>query len=500
MKNIYPICGKLSLLFYIFIWYQMWHLCQYGGARSHLPMLLLGVFGFFVSFILWLVSRRKNRETAFENGMKKKIFRIEIFIFMIGTIYFISRIIYSAIPYNGALSWKIDEWMRQKKVELEHNNFFEDGVEGVLEDLDKALDLPEKLYIANKYQMTFDETGEIKTIYTFLYGRDESGETKTYLVDYDTDENENMTVWVDGEANETYEEDMRLEPMLRILKESDWENQVKSWAGNRDFAFYEILYAGRRSFTSDEGLRYLPGDVDGDGVESGMNEFTVLRNGGEVIGFEVSLHIPAEEDVTPIRYMMEPEYISVEELNAEAEARQVDGAKEEESWTVDNSDGTMYFFLNDSKGWRLVVTDAAAGSRYYELEKTEDGGTTWEKINTNPFDGELGAAEGLLFFDENFGFAGLTGASQSASKLYMTNDGGVTFTKLELPMDMVTELPKLAVECGFVAEDYDYLEMPEQEGDRLTIHVVTGGGEEQGILFQSEDAGITWVYAGVTAE
>lgn len=500
MKNIYRICGKLSLFFYIFIWYQMWHLCQYGGARSHLLMLLLGALGLFVNFILWLVSRKKNRETVSENSMKKKIFRIEIIIFVIGTIYFGGRIIYSAIPYNGALSWKIDEWMRQKKVQLEHNNFFEDGVEGVLEDLDAELDLPEELYIVNKYQMTFDETGEIKSIYTFLYGRDESGETKTYLVDYDADEDENMTVWVDGEANETYEEDLRLEPMLKILQESACEEQVKSWAENRDSALYEILYAGRRSFTSDEGLRYLSGDVDGDGTVSGINGFAALKDGGEVIGFEVSLHIPAEEDVIPVRYMMEPEYISVEELNKEEEVQQVEGAKDAESWTVDNSDGTMYFFLNDTKGWRLVVTDAAAGSRYYELEKTEDGGATWEKINVNPFDSQLGTAEGMIYFDENFGFAGLTGASQSASQLYVTRDGGVTFIKVELPMDTVTELPELADECGFTVEDYDYLEMPKQEGDVLTIRVLTGAGEVQGVLFQSQDAGATWVYAGITEE
>ena len=43
---------------------------------------------------------------------------------------------------------------------LEHNNVFQDGVEGILADLDSALDLPEELYISNEYQMSFDETGD----------------------------------------------------------------------------------------------------------------------------------------------------------------------------------------------------------------------------------------------------------------------------------------------------------------------------------------------------
>ena len=45
-------------------------------------------------------------------------------------------------------------------------------------------------------------------------------------------------------------------------------------------------------------------------------------------------------------------------------------------YDADKSDGTMYFFLDDQNGWRLVVTDAAAGSRFYIMKKTVDGGIT----------------------------------------------------------------------------------------------------------------------------
>jgi len=93
----------------------------------------------------------------------------------------------------------------------------------------------------------------------------------------------------------------------------------------------------------------------------------------------------------------------------------------------------MYFFLNHEMGWRLVVTDAAAGSRFYVIEKTENGGITWERINTDPFAGMLGVTQGLLFVDENIGFALLAGASQSHSQLYVTRDGGTMFQQLQLP-------------------------------------------------------------------
>lgn len=385
----------------------------------------------------------------------------------------------------------------QKEVELKRNNLFEDGVEGVLMDLDEALELPEELYIANKFQVSFDGNGTIQSIYAFIYGKNEAGEKKTYLIDYDTDSSKDMTVWIDGNVNGEYDDDMRLSPMIDVLNTANWINQVKEWTETfEEQQIYEILYMGRRSFNSEEGLQYIPGDADGDGTETGTSNFTQLRRGGEIVGFEVSLHIPDLNNVTPVRYIMEPEYVSQQELNRDNTMQQVENAKATEKWTVDQSDGTMYFFLDEKNGWRLVITDAAAGSRFYVMEKTIDGGTTWECINADPFSGQLGVTEGLIFFDENFGVAGLTGASQSYSRLYVTRDGK-TFEEMKLPMERVLELPQIAIDCGFTAEDFDYLNMPEKVDDTLTITVTTDAAEKDGIVFQSTDYGVTWEYKGL---
>ena len=59
---------------------------------------------------------------------------------------------------------------------------------------------------------------------------------------------------------------------------------------------YEVLYMGRRSFNSDEGLEYVPGDADGDGVESGDANFNMLSAGGEMVGYEVSLYMPEMDE------------------------------------------------------------------------------------------------------------------------------------------------------------------------------------------------------------
>ena len=74
-------------------------------------------------------------------------------------------------------------------------------------------------------------------------------------------------------------------------------------------------------------------------------------------------------------------------------------------------------------------------------------------INANPFNNKIGVALGIEFYDENLGVIGMTGASQDASTLYVTSDGGVTFTQMEFPMEEVTELPDIADIEGALDEE-----------------------------------------------
>ena len=45
-------------------------------------------------------------------------------------------------------------------------------------------------------------------------------------------------------------------------------------------------------------------------------------------------------------------------------------------------------------------------------------------------------------------------------------------------------------------EDYDYHTMPQIVDGKMEIYLQTDAMEQQGIIFQSEDNGVTWEYAG----
>ena len=410
------------------------------------------------------------------------------------------------------------------KITLKHDNFFDDSVAGILEDLDNEIGLPKKIYLVNHFNVTFYATGEIAAIDTFFYGEDENGETRTYLVDYNRKKSSKMTVYINNYAKTDYEEDMCLTPLFELLGNIKVKEQVDSWAEETKSHTFGISYSGKRAFTSADSLQVINAentDTNGNSILS------KVEYGGEVTGFAVTFSTGGEENTGEIiTYIINPKYISAAVLAQQNRREQIDEAKngagndttdntgnadpnavagddEEESgdgtpWTENREDGSVYFFLDSNTGYRLLVADAAAGSRFYELEMTKDGGQSWNQQNADPFDGNIGVAEGIEFYNENLGVIGLAGASGDYSTLYLTQDGGKTFSMIELSMDEVTELPDTAAEYGFSISDYDYCKMPQQKDGKLTIKVISAVGENDGIVFESTDNGNTWNYSGIS--
>lgn len=480
------IVDYILLLLYTACLYTLWQLCQWGGVRSHLRRLLPLAALLLILLIVKLVLRHKGFRAPYVHA------RFAAFAGL--TLIFGGLIAYSAVPYNGQLSWKIDDLLHHRKIEFTHTNLYTDGVEGILTDVETKLALPEKLYISKHFSADFTANGTITSVDTMLYGENEKGEVGSWLISYDAKHGTKLDVWTDGAVNASLDPALLWSPLPELLSKSETEATVRSWAAGDDGATFEILYYGKRSFQTDEGLRFIEGDADGDGVPGTADAIYRLQAGGEVSGYEMSLYMPDHREITPVRYIMEPEYIPQSTLDAQHEDAIVATAQQKSGWTVNQSDGSVYTFAQSdaNAGYRLVVVDAAAGSRFYSLEKSTDAGEQWTRINEDPFDGSAGVAEGIEFFDESFGFIGLQSASGDGSRIFMTEDGGLSFTEIQLPMDQITEVPEPGKSYGLTLDDYRYLTMPQYDGTTLRITVTSGSAENEGISFCSEDHGKTW--------
>ena len=465
MKNKRLVAESLMILCYIFVLYHLSALCCYGGVKRHLLWMLLGLLVFCATLIYLLITDTPKIKN-------KTAFLVKLMSLIGATVLFTSNIIYSAIPYNGKLAWKIQDLIHTREVTLTHNNVFDTGIEGILDDLTAALNLPEKLYIAEQFTVDFDGTGKISAIEGFLYGKDENDQTRTYLISYNAKKSKKIYVNMDGYASADFDTDSLLSPMIGVLALANWKEQVAEWEQTYDGSTYQLLYLGNRSFEIKDGLVAVSGD---------SSEIQKLNAGGSVKGYEVSLHMPELDTVTPVRYMANPKYTS---LQGQQEQEQTDASTKNSSEIGKcdtDEDGIQYFYLTEQMGWKFKILDAAAGSRFYGLQQTTDGGNTWEMLNEDPFVGNIGVSEGLVFYDENNGIIGLTCAGQDWSNLYRTTDGGKTFTKIEFP--------------GATTGEF-YFDMPRKDKDQLVVLARPEAGDTTGVKYISTDGGATWENAG----
>lgn len=145
--------------------------------------------------------------------------------------------------------------------------------------------------------------------------------------------------------------------------------------------------------------------------------------------------------------------------------------------------------------YRMVVLDAALGSRYYGLLKSTDSGKSWEVWSSGPFGDDMGMGIDFTFLDENFGFATLMHNGGDSADLYVTEDGGQSYQRSVMQEYTVT------LDDGYTYAPYDYPRMPYEENG--TLYVLCGqgadgdydGGDAAGLaLYQSADGGHTWTF------
>ncbi len=265
---------------------------MYGRVNNTI-YILLGCILFFISIIIFIIIKTiKNKDYSPRELIKLKSWKyISIIIIIAITSIYGMKIYESATNYRGKLSWVIERLKNERSVEFEHNNIYKYGVEGIFQDINKKYTLPNKLYMSNVFELEFNSDGTITSLYTFVYGKNNDGEDKTYLITYDKSKSKDITLRLNGYANFDYNDDKLIEPLIETVNAIPFEKTTSKFNEDK----YGLVYYGKRNWgyntdgiinISEKGREYYFGEVN-----------------IETIGYTVSIFVPGkEQDIIPDRY------------------------------------------------------------------------------------------------------------------------------------------------------------------------------------------------------
>ena len=290
----------------LLIWFKLLQtatqLCMYGAVKRHLPIMMLCGAIVLVWFLLWtliylLILKPLLRKKITEKWKKvfKLIFAAEFVVFILITAFYGRQIVGSAMHYSGKLSWEIDSLFNWEKVSLKHNNVYTDGAEGIFSDLDRKLNLPDNLYIINRFMIQYDPDGKITGIDGFFCGKDKNGHEQTWLLTYNGKGSMKVRKSEADSADKVYLAKERLvKPMLEIISAADLKKDTLTMSQKYPAKTFELLYYGFRDTGSDGIVPVL-------GKSAGFSEGYYQ---GSTLGYEVSLSEPGKEDaIAPVRYL-----------------------------------------------------------------------------------------------------------------------------------------------------------------------------------------------------
>lgn len=445
---------------------------MYGRINNNIYFLLLSIV-FLISIIAFTTIRIiKDRE--YDSKKSNTWQYISIIIIVAITLFYGVEIYKSATNYGGKLAWTIERLKNERSVKFEHNNINEYGVEGIFEDIDKEYTLPKKLYMASDFKLTFNSDGTITSFDTFVYGKNADGKEESYLITYDKNKSQDITLWLNGYADADYDDDKLVEPLIKTVNAIPVQQAVSKWNESK----YGLVYYGKRNWGyNTEGII----NINEEGKEHHLEEAT-----SEIIGYTVSIFVPGKEkEIIPARYNL----IGDPSWSKSNTTPNQDSSKEKQQELTNNNE---QFFLSKEVGYQLNIIDKALGSIFYSLSKTVDGGETWEVKNEDPFIGGIGSVSGITFINDKLGFIGAIRPSGTNGELYRTDDGGISFKKVNYTPHEVK------LDRGQSISPFDSPSMPYEKDGVFNMLVGQGSdGDYNGnssALYQSKDNGETWEY------
>lgn len=198
------------------------------------------------------------------------------------------------------------------------------------------------------------------------------------------------------------------------------------------------------------------------------------------------------------RYRFKTKKVDIQKLENVVSKLEEELRKEREKQIVTyNSKSQNYIYedmIDEEIGYRVNQVDHATGTAWWELEKTINGGETYQLMNSMT----VSAPSKIQFFEDGLGFLEEPSSIYcEAATLSVSYDSGKTFTKIDFPEGKFS-LSNPEGEEWFDCYDYYYLPIRETDG---TLTVLASGGYEGGYnegktraKYASKDNGKTWEF------
>ena len=154
-------------------------------------------------------------------------------------------------------------------------------------------------------------------------------------------------------------------------------------------------------------------------------------------------------------------------------------------------------FFDEKNGVAVIGYDRNEQHESSRIYATRDGGNTWDVIGAGPASNVI---KGVKFIDEKNGFFCYDYVEGMDSNIYITKDGGKTFSKIKFE---ARELDSTPSDKRLTWEDvYKEAIVPIYDKDGvLTVYLTQGSegvynGGKTAAKYQSSDKGVTWKYIG----
>lgn len=462
-KFAFILFNPILLGIYFFMLHHVYLLCMNGGLQRHLqyiiPLTIIVVCWLIICIFLCCFKHRyRDKLLRFIdkiNSCFKYLLIGELVVFMVGSGIYGYKIFQTAIPYNGHLSWFLNKEGSTIEVKIENNQFFDTGIRGIIEDIRKEINIDNELYIANKFQVKFDNMGLISDIQAMIYDRQH-----TYLLDYKNQE-ETMTVWIDNYTKRTYDPNRSLKEMIEMVDVMNIDDNFDNyWRLSNN---YTVEYSGYQKKVLEDSIYEL--------YDNKLIKREEKENRDPESSYEV---VFSNQDSKLFSLVSKVDTYIVGSETTE-------GYKPGEL-EVDGSD--LYFHLTEKIIMELKVTDAALGSYFYTFSIND------HVVNENPFNNDLGVASGMYFLNESEGMILITNASHETSTMYQTNDGGISFNLVELPISDASNDVRAS---GATEEEYGYINTPYRRNGTVYVDVTRDVSETNSFIrFEYRDG--QWVY------